>query len=129
MCPVSLLTPSRKQGHPGHWSGPEFSLPLWARMLPRSPVPSSVRSSRSSMGTRALSVWTGLAATTHPLLNGRGSAAAVSNQNPGNSCENFQKAGGMPQDSEPTKALGVLISTAIRVYPQYVVKIKCQFPW
>uniref|UniRef100_A0A9L0JT33 CCM2 like scaffold protein n=1 Tax=Equus asinus TaxID=9793 RepID=A0A9L0JT33_EQUAS len=46
-------------------------------MLPRSPVPSSVRSSRSSMGTRASSAWTGLATTTRPHPNGPGSAAAV----------------------------------------------------
>ncbi|XP_073861107.1 cerebral cavernous malformations 2 protein-like isoform X8 [Macaca fascicularis] len=47
------------------------------RTLQRSPAHSSVRSSRSSMGTRVLSVWTGLATTTHPRPNGRGSAAAV----------------------------------------------------
>ncbi|XP_043335894.1 cerebral cavernous malformations 2 protein-like isoform X4 [Cervus canadensis] len=50
---------------------------LYSWMLPRSPAPSSVKSSRSSTGTRALSVWTGPATTTHPLLNGRGSVAAV----------------------------------------------------
>lgn len=66
--------------------------PPWARMLPRSPAPSSVRSSRSSMGTRALSVWTGLATTTHPRPKGRGSAAAVSSQTPGLlSCETSER--------------------------------------
>ncbi|XP_045018590.1 cerebral cavernous malformations 2 protein-like isoform X3 [Bubalus bubalis] len=47
------------------------------RMLLRSPAPSSVRSSRSSTGTKALSVWTGPVTTTHPRLNGHGSVAAV----------------------------------------------------
>ncbi|VCW91067.1 unnamed protein product, partial [Gulo gulo] len=46
-------------------------------MLPRSPVPSSVRSSRSSTGTRALSAWTGPATTTRPRPSGHGCAAAV----------------------------------------------------
>lgn len=98
---VSLLTLCfRKQGYLGHWRGPELYLPPWARMLPRSPAPSSVRSSRSSMGTRVLSVWTGLATTTHPRPNAHGSAAAVSTQTPGfPSCETSQKAreGGCPR--------------------------------
>eukprot|EP00069_Balaena_mysticetus_P021395 bmy_00525T0 len=51
---------------------------LWPTgMLQRSPAPSSVRSSRSSMGTKASSAWTGPATTTRPRPNGRGSAAAV----------------------------------------------------
>ena len=84
----------RKQGHPGPWRRPELC-PLWARMLQRSPAPSSVRSSRSSTGTKASSAWTGPATTTRPRPNGRGSAAAVSTPTPGGpSCETSWKARG-----------------------------------
>lgn len=85
----------RKQGHPDHRRGTELCPPLWTRMLLRSPAPSSVRSSRSSTGTKALSVWTGPVTTTHPRLNGRGSVAAVSIPIPGQpSCESSWKARG-----------------------------------
>lgn len=85
----------RKQGHLDHGRETELCPPLWTRMLPRSPVPSSVRSSRSSTETRASSVWTGLVTTTHPRLNDRGSVAAVSIPVPGQpSCESSRKARG-----------------------------------
>lgn len=104
--------------------------PLWARMLPRSPAPSSARSSRSSMGTRASSAWTGLATITHPRLKGLGSAAAVSSRTPGlPSYETSRKARGgrMPQDLGPRKAFRGSISPAITAYPQHGFLKKCSF--
>lgn len=94
--------------------------PPWARMLPRSPAPSSVRSSRSSTGTRASSAWTGLATTTHPRPKGRGSAAAVSSRTPGLlSYETSRKARGgrMPQDLGPMKAFRVLALLQLQCTP------------